>query len=230
MLYLAAIVGVLLFCSVLGSDENYSYSRQDEWPPLCLTGMEQSPTNIITQDVELDENLIDLEMTGWEEEYDGTFINIGINVRFVLGSPGQVTTRNHIGIFDLLQCHFHWGRETGEGSEHQIDSDPGELEVHCVHRKRNETDLSVISVIADVDEDAELSGPWLQLNVSRILPFNTSIGVSGFRFDQLLPSNRDYYYYKGSFSSRDCAGVRYEEQDHCTRSLHGAVTKIGVQR
>ena len=204
MLYLAAIVGVLLFCSVLGSDENYSYSRQDEWPPLCLTGMEQSPTNIITQDVELDENLIDLEMTGWEEEYDGTFINIGINVRFVLGSPGQVTTRNHFGIFDLLHCHFHWGRETGEGSEHQIDSDPGELEVHCVHRKRNETDLSVISVIADVDEDAELSGPWLQLNVSRILPFNTSIGVSGFRFDQLLPSNRDYYYYKGSFSSPPC--------------------------
>jgi carbonic anhydrase len=210
MMYIAAITGVLLFGSVLGSNEDFSYSRQDEWPPLCLTGTEQSPTNIITQDVEFDDNLIDLEMTGWEEEYDGTFLNIGLNVRFLPDSPGQVTTRNHIGLFDLLNCHFHWGRETGEGSGHQIDSDPGELEVHCVHRKRNATDntvrdyLSVISVIADVDEDAELSGPWLQLNVSKILPFNTSVGVSGFRFDLLLPNNRDYYYYEGSFTSPPC--------------------------
>lgn len=140
MMLLAAFAGLFLFGSVLGFDGSYSYSRQDEWPPLCLNGIEQSPTNIITQDVEFDESLVDLEMTGWEEEHDGTFFNIGLNVRFVLDGPGQVTTQNHIGLFDLLNCHFHWGRETGEGSGHQIDSDPGELEVHCVHRKRNETD------------------------------------------------------------------------------------------
>lgn len=206
----ATAVGLFLLGTTSAFDGEFSYSRQDQWPALCVTGntMRQSPIDIITQDVQFDKSLIDMEMEGWDREYDGIFSNEGLNVRFTPTNP-QATTRNHLGIYDLLQCHFHWGNKTGEGSEHRVDSDAGELEIHFVQRKRNETDmtgdyLAVISVIAEVDETAELTGPWLQLNASSVTVFNETTPVSGFRFDQLLPINRDYYYYEGSFTSPPC--------------------------
>ncbi len=212
----SATIIALLFSSTLALEEGLSYSMQDQWPNICVTGntMRQSPIDIITADVQFDESLIPLEMTGFDIEYDGTFSNEGIIDSIVRFTPdnSQATTRNHLGTYDFLQFHFHWGSQTGEGSEHQVDSDAGELEIHFVQRKQNETEmvgdyLGVIAVIADVDEDMELTGPWLQLNASRIFVANESIPVVGFRIDQLLPTNRDYFTYEGSFTSPPCYEV-----------------------
>ncbi len=208
----SATIIALLLNSALALEKEWSYSMQDQWPNICVTGntMRQSPIDIITADVQFDESLIPLEMTGFDIEYDGTFSNEGINVRFTPDNS-QATTRNHLGTYDFLQFHFHWGSQTGEGSEHQVDSDAGELEIHFVQRKQNETEmvgdyLGVIAVIADVDEDMELTGPWLQLNASKIIVANES-SVVGFRIDQLLPTNRDYFTYEGSFTSPPCSEI-----------------------
>ncbi len=207
--YSATIIALLL-SSALALEGEFSYSMQDQWPNICVTGntMRQSPIDIMTADVQFDESLIPLEMTGFDIEYDGTFSNEGMNGYFTPDNS-QATTRNHLGTYDFSRFHFHWGSQTGEGSEHQVDSDAGELEIHFVQRKQNETEmvgdyLGVIAVIADVDEDMELTGPWLQLNASRILVANESIPVVGFRIDQLLPTNRDYFTYEGSFTSPPC--------------------------
>ncbi len=194
--------------------DGFSYSQQDQWPDICVAGntMRQSPINIITEDVQFNDNLIDMMMTGWDIVYNGTFSNEGINVRFTPDNS-QATTRNHIGTYDFLRFHFHWGNRTGEGSEHRVNSDSGELEIHFVQKKQGETDntvgdyLAVISVLADVVEDSALSGPWLQLDASSIPVYNDNISVVGFRIDQLLPTNRDYYFYKGSFTSPPCSEI-----------------------
>ena len=123
------------------AEEGFSYDRQDQWPGICVRGntMRQSPIDVIRDDVEFDDSLLDLELVGWDTSYAGTFNNTGITTTFT-PTEGGATTRNHLGTYDLLQCHFHWGGETGEGAEHTFDGDSGELEVHFVHRKQNEDD------------------------------------------------------------------------------------------
>lgn len=207
------VVGLFVLSTAFAIDEGFSYSSQDHWTGVCVTGNtgRQSPINIITQDVQFDGSLIDMEMTGWDVAYNGTFSNQGHNVVFFPSNP-QATTRNHLGTYDLLQCHFHWGNQTGEGSEHLVNSDVGELEIHFVQRKQEATEmytrsgdyLTVISVIVEVDEEAELTGPWQLLDASRVAAPNDTIPVTGFRFDQFLPSNRDYYFYEGSLSTPPC--------------------------
>ena len=78
---------------------------------------------------------------------------------------------------------MHWGRSTGEGSEHRIDSDQAELEIHFVHYKNGVTDttqkdyITVVTVLGDVDEGAAIASPWAKLNVTQIQS-NTALAVT----------------------------------------------------
>jgi carbonic anhydrase len=63
----------------------------------------------------------------------------------------------------------------------------------------------VIAVRAVVDEDAPISGPWKQLDASAVQGFESSIDVKNFRFDSLLPSNLDYWFYEGSLTTPPCS-------------------------
>ena len=59
----------------------------------------------------------------------------------------------------------------------------------------------MIAVRADVDEDAPLTGPWLQLDAYAVQGFENSIVVNDFRFDSLLPGSLDYWFYEGSLTT-----------------------------
>lgn len=211
------VVGVALLISQgFAAEVEFSYLRQDEWPGICVTGneMRQSPINIVADDVEENENLIELMLQGWDTGYDGVFSNTGHNVQFDPSQDaiGQATVTNHLGVYDVLQFHMHWGNMTSQGSEHTINGDQAELEIHFVQRMRDATDdtardyLAVIGVLADVDPDpnAPITGPWAQLNATAVQPYNSNISVAGFRYDLLLPDNLDYWYYEGSLTTPNC--------------------------
>lgn len=203
-----------IFLLLIGSSSaaHYTYDAQDQWPGFCSSNTgRQSPINILTERVEFGSSLIDLELTGWEEEYEGVFTNTGITTSFTANMEGQVTTRNHLGTYQLLNCHFHWGNRTGTGAEHTIDGDSGKLEVHFVHRKMGEAKgstagdaIAVIAVIANVDSNAKIEGPWAELNATAIQGVNETTPTA-FRFDQFLPpANREYYFYEGSLTAPNC--------------------------
>ena len=127
----------------------------------------------------------------------------------VASTGGTATVRNHL---DLLNFHLHWGRENDQGTGHRINGEEFGLEFHFVTLLQGEglvnlsnTSLGdlipVISVLAEVDDTAEISGVWEKLNISAIIGAGNSTAVTGLSYPSVLPENSDYYYYPGSQTS-----------------------------
>lgn len=197
-----AAAGLLLFITGSINAEEFSYSSQQTWGGVCVTGNYgyQSPVDIQKHNVFQSPTLTPLQLSGWDVPYDGEFVNTGHNVQFNPFSPGQATTKTYTGLYELQQVHMHWGRWNGEGSEHAVDGLSSELEIHFVHTKRGATATSnvyylVIGVMAEI-EYVTPCGPWKKLSAFG--------NIQGFRFDSLLPKDLDFYFYFGSLTTPPC--------------------------
>ena len=63
------------------------------------------------------------------------------------------------GEYQFAQLHFHWGSDSGKGSEHTVDGSSFPLEMHMVHTntkyngtewKNHKDGLAVIGIFADI--------------------------------------------------------------------------------
>ena len=145
------LAGSLAFAGA--AEGTFSYDAQEEWTGVCNTGnqMRQSPVNIVVSDVENNDDLVALQMSGWDTARDAVLSNDGATALFTPSSAAAAATFvNHLGIYQLLQFHMHWGGRTGRGSEHIIGGEQAELEIHFVTRQADDN-LSVLGILADVD-------------------------------------------------------------------------------
>ena len=189
-----------------------SYTEQNLWPGICVSGNtgRQSPINIITRDTELGEDLTALEFNHFFTSHiDGEFENTCQNVEFTPNSDVNAIMTTPIGEYKLKQFHFHWGRKTGEGTEHLINGIAEEFEVHFVHERAGGGDtsagnaLAVLSVRGQVSSKP-ISGIFAELDASEISKVNAKLEVEDIIMADLFPRNRDYYYYEGSLTTPDC--------------------------
>ena len=197
-----------------GVTVDFSYDNRSAWQYFCDSScgrLRQSPIDIVIGDVQESEVLIDLSFTRWESLVNGNFNNTGHSVQFTPTNGDTATVENHQGTYEVQQFHFHWGSEDGVGgSEHRVNGDQFDAELHFVTLKRGETAdsdagdaFSVVAVFFDIDSNAEVTGIWEQL-----MPMPTgngaTISVTNLRYSDLLPDNRDYYYYEGSLTTPLC--------------------------
>ena len=179
----------------------------------CITGR-QSPIDIITSNVREDTSMTPLVFSfWWNKPYSfGSFINNGHSVQFTLNDYSPTTTTGTpVGDYELVQLHFHWGKQFGQGSEHRVDGMQDELEIHFVHSRIgggygvDPGQLNaVVGVLAEEDSTMTVSGIWQQLDPTQVPNVQDSIYVGGITLSDFLPSNRDYYYYEGSLTTPDC--------------------------
>lgn len=209
---ICALAATVSLTAAAGGEIDFSYDDQAAWnnfPGSFCDGSNQSPINIVTANVEEDDDLDELEFDNWDTSRDGDFVNSGHNVQF---NPDvkDATLENHEGTYTVQQFHFHWGAEAGEGSEHRVNSNQCELEIHFVTLKNGlpacgstaVDTFSVVAVFGEVDTNLAVTGIWSQLTVPK--DHEEEIAVTGIKYTDLLPQNRDYYHYEGSLTTPLC--------------------------
>ena len=204
-----------LLALVANAANEYNYNNQTAWRNLpgsvCGVCNRQSPVNIVPAAAQQSSTLR-LIFNNYDGNVDGTYANTGHNVQFNPRGTKDTTIVNQKGTYVLQQFHLHWGEGKGDGSEHRIGGSQYDAEIHFVHRMQgaaagstNIDTLSVVAVFGVANDAAPITGIWKQLTVPTA--YGSSIDVRGIRYSDLLPSNRDFYYYEGSLTTPPCSEV-----------------------
>ena len=205
---LAVILAVALS---MAESADFSYTAQNEWPGICVEGNtgRQSPINIDTEKVK-SAGLTPLMFSyDFFKEIEGEFENTCQNVEFTPDDSVNAIVSTPVGQYKLLQFHFHWGRKSGEGTEHLVDGRAEEFEIHFVCEQVGGSDptagdaLAVIAVRGEV-KNIPISGIFETLDASEITEVDETIPVSEVVLADLLPKNCDYFFYEGSLTTPDC--------------------------
>ncbi len=162
---------------------------------LCSTGQEQTPIDIPATALV---NPADIVFN-----YQPTALNIfnnghTIQVNYDPGSSIDVGGK----IYELKQFHFH------TPSEHTLNSNPTDLEMHLVHQSAA-GQLAVVGVMLKRGgENLAYKAVFDHLPAQESEP--TAIGGVTVNADELLPPERTYYRYHGSLTTPPCSeGVQW---------------------
>ncbi|KAK8394066.1 hypothetical protein O3P69_006338 [Scylla paramamosain] len=119
------------------------------------------------------------------------------------------------GPYNFLQYHFHWGKDSSEGSEHTIDGRVFPAELHLVHYKasygsvteavNHEDGIAVLGIMLELtNQDNPFLNPIFD-NLEKIVKADTEVHISPFALDRLLPKNvHDFFRYEGSLTTPTC--------------------------
>ncbi|MDQ0243353.1 carbonic anhydrase [Bacillus fengqiuensis] len=160
----------------------------------CINGNEQSPINIEFSQVKTNERLENIQI-----QYKPTpfsLVNNGHTVQANASTPTNsiVVEGNE---YKLAQFHFH------TPSEHQLNGQPYDMELHLVHQDANGK-LAVLGVmIQEGTESEKLASIWDALpkeETEKDVTVEEEVDLQA-----LLPVDQTSFHYNGSLTTPPCA-------------------------
>ena len=162
---------------------------------LCSSGTKQSPIDIPA--------IATVNPAGITFNYQDSGVNIlnnghAIQVNYDQGSSIEANGKT----YNLLQFHFH------ALSEHTLNGQPSDMEMHLVHQS-DDGEYAVVGIMMNRGaENTALASVWSNLPAEESEPAAAE-GVTIFAAN-LLPADRAYYNYSGSFTTPPCTeGVNW---------------------
>ncbi|XP_061596714.1 carbonic anhydrase IV c [Cololabis saira] len=184
--------------------------------PRC-GGLRQSPINIVTNKVHVNNALPPLKFIGHTDPINITVTNKGHSAHFALPQSVRLTGGALPGHYRAAQFHFHWGRTGRPGSEHTIDGERFPMELHIVHIKEPygslaeaQHDMAGIALLAFLFEETTDDNPSLDTIIAalgRVQNNGSTTVISNFRINDFIPASKDlhsYYRYVGSMTTPGC--------------------------
>ena len=174
------------------------WAKLDSAYTMCDSGTNQSPVNLT--------GFVEAELPPLTFNYASSATDITNNGHTVKVSfaPGSTVTVDGKP-FELSQFHFH------TPSENQIDGKTFPMEAHFVHRFVDENKqtqwLAIAVMFEEGDANLTITDLWKQIPQKVEDKMTLTSQVNG---AALLPENRDYYRFSGSFTTPPCTeGIRW---------------------
>ncbi|KAG8001854.1 Carbonic anhydrase 4 [Nibea albiflora] len=199
---------------------NYTCRGPEVWAAVSehCSGRLQSPVNIITRKMVLDERLTSFELIGYQETFHGRLTNNGHTVQLDLPDSIRIKGGNLPTTYKALQLHLHWGKNGGPGSEHTIDGERFPMEMHIVHIKeeydslsqaaRDRTGVAVLGFFFQESQSPNKKFDPLINALKYITEPNNSTTLTGVSVEKFIPPRENmtnYFRYDGSLTTPNCA-------------------------
>ncbi|XP_074655358.1 carbonic anhydrase 6-like [Tubulanus polymorphus] len=213
---------LVIFCvsGVLSAGLHFKYDRKPWLMGACKSTVRQSPIVLSAQEEQCDARLEEnVNLVGVKEELFVSMMNTGHSLQAVptVGDEMRVV-EIFVGEkkYVLKQFHFHWsGEDQHQGSEHKLDGNFGDAEMHFVFDQDKPTEgvrdtLAVLGVIikADSETDHEDFGRLFDVGLADLNVTSGKVNVTdGITVEDLLDGVdlARYYRYEGSLTTPPCS-------------------------
>ncbi|KAM8706787.1 hypothetical protein ACLKA7_010965 [Drosophila subpalustris] len=206
----------------------YNYDRQGaDWEGTCQEGRKQSPIDLLSSDA-IVESLPEIRFQNYDQNLQTPLlvVNNGYSANMVLppnvdGKRASISGGLLPGVFEAQSVHLHWGSRSTMGSEHAINYERFDVEIHVVHKNvkysnlteasENSDGLAVLGVMLRASRRSRLQRTGLNRIfdvLPQIIPYEANATITGrLTVKQLLGniSPAEFFTYEGSLTTPGCA-------------------------
>ncbi|XP_071751850.1 carbonic anhydrase 14 [Centroberyx gerrardi] len=218
---------MLLCCqwtAVPAAEETYwTYTGlvgQSEWSqyfPDC-GGSSQSPVDVVTTQTKYDPSLTPVTPLGYSQHGNKPFTLYNNGHTVVIDLPDWMGLGGLPWLFTAAQMHLHWGSggPSHGGSEHTINGQSADAELHVVHYNSElypnismamtqRDGLAVLGILIETGEETNQAFGSILNYLSRIRHADQKVSIPAFDIQDLLPTDLGRYYrYNGSLTTPPC--------------------------